>query len=360
MIKIAIDISSIVYGTGVSVYTKELVKHLLTIDSKNHYILYGGSGRRKAELEAFYSDIKQENTSSKFFYLPPTIADILWNRLHMIDVQKLIGNVDVVHTSDWTEPPANTKKVTTVHDLTPILYPEQTVAKIVATHTRKLHWVKKESDAIIVPSESTQKDLISLGYDKQKIHVIPEAVSNEITKSKKTEYQKTLLKYGINSSFALIVGTAYRKNIERTIEAFEKSKADSGIKKLVIVGDAKKQSHRSIIYTGRITNQELSDLYSSATVFLYTSLYEGFGLPILEAFKCSVPVVTSNISSLPEVAGEAAITVDPTDVASITDGIIAAVKSREKLIKRGNDREKQFDWIEIAKRTHSVYMNTVL
>jgi len=112
-LKIAIDISQIVYGTGVSVYTRKLIETLLTLDRENEYVLFAGAFRRRQEiLEAF--------PNSKVFPIPPIAADFIWNRLHTFPIEKLIGEVDVLHTSDWSEPPSSSFKVTTVHDLYPL------------------------------------------------------------------------------------------------------------------------------------------------------------------------------------------------------------------------------------------------
>src|SRR6266404_2867139 len=115
--KIGIDISQVVYGTGVSIYTQEIVRNLLKIDMENQYVLLGGSLRRKKELEQFINRLRV--TDSKVILLSPAVADLIWNRFHMLNVEKFIGKVDIFHSSDWTQPPTNAFKVTTVHDLSP-------------------------------------------------------------------------------------------------------------------------------------------------------------------------------------------------------------------------------------------------
>lgn len=350
MPKIAIDISPIIYGTGVSVYTRELIKNL----DKNkdfEYLFFGYSLRQ-------FKNIKKH--AKKVLPIPPVLADIIWNRLHFFPIEKLVGKFDLLHTSDWIEPHSRLPKITTIHDLTPILDPKQTNSKVVSVHKRKLHWVKEESKAIIVPSEATKKDLISLGF-KQQIEVIPEAVSESIYKKKSSEVEITLSKFRIKNNYLLVVGTAERKNAKNIFKAFEKVKSEVGVKHLVIVGNKPKDAlqDRGVIYAGRVDDDELSALYSGATALVYASLYEGFGLPILEAFKCECPVVTSNVSSLPEVAGKAAILVDPNSVESIKNGIIKAVKNKKSLINKGLKREKQFSWGENAKRTINLYKEVI-
>ncbi|KKU70327.1 MAG: Glycosyl transferase group 1, partial [Candidatus Woesebacteria bacterium GW2011_GWD1_47_21] len=172
--KIGIDISSVIYGTGVSHYTEKLVENLLTIDKDNRYKLFGGSLRRMGELDSFVGSLSG-SFESKILPIPPTLADLIWNRLHLLPIEKLIGAVDVFHSSDWTQPPAKAFKVTTIHDLAPIRFPKLTHPKIYAAHKKRLEWVKKEADRIIVPSEATKKEMESYGFDTGNVRVIPEA-----------------------------------------------------------------------------------------------------------------------------------------------------------------------------------------
>jgi len=172
--RIAIDISQVVYGTGVSSYTKNLVENLLKLDKSDEFVLFAGALRRKKDVLNIFPQ-------TKVFPIPPTLADFIWNKLHIFPIEKLTGKVDVFHSSDWTEPPSRAFKVTTVHDLAPVLYPRlfprDIIHDIIKTHKRKLNWVKKETDRVIVPSVTTRLDLIKLGFDDGKIRVIPEAPS---------------------------------------------------------------------------------------------------------------------------------------------------------------------------------------
>ena len=163
--KIGIDISQIAYEkTGVANYTKNLVENLIKIDQKNQYILFFSSLRKKPPL---YPGIR-------VFKIPPTLLDILWNRLHIIPIEWLIGDVDVFITSDWTEPPTlRAKKVTILYDLIVYKHPEETAKKIVAVQKRKLEWVKKETAKIICISEATKRDAQAvLGIDEKRLTVV--------------------------------------------------------------------------------------------------------------------------------------------------------------------------------------------
>src|SRR5260221_9746647 len=125
LVKVAIDITQIIYGTGASVYTRELVTNLLKIDTENQYILFGGSLRRREELRKYTKNV---------LLLSPTLADLVWNKLHVIGIERFIGKVDVLHSSDWTQPPTRAFKVTTVHDLSPVKFQKETPRKIVEVH----------------------------------------------------------------------------------------------------------------------------------------------------------------------------------------------------------------------------------
>lgn len=175
--RIGIDISQIVFeGTGVGTYVRRMVEALLTQDVKNEYVLFGSSFRQKNTFEKFFQDMKKINSKVELVSvsIPPTILNILWNRLHIIPVEKLTGPLDVFWSSDWTQPPLiHAKGVTTIHDLIAFRFPYETHAKtelkgtrissnIVATQKNRLKWVTKECQAILCDSESTKKDVMTL------------------------------------------------------------------------------------------------------------------------------------------------------------------------------------------------------
>jgi glycosyltransferase involved in cell wall biosynthesis len=170
--KIGIDISQLAYErTGVATYVRELVASLVRLDTQNEYVLFFSSLRGK--LMPF--DFAQgENVTIKQFKFPPSLLDILWNKLHIMPIESLIGDVDVFITSDWTEPPVRkAKKITILYDLIVYKFPEETDSKIIATQKRKLAWVKKESDRILCISEGTKKDAMEiLGIEENRLAVV--------------------------------------------------------------------------------------------------------------------------------------------------------------------------------------------
>jgi glycosyltransferase involved in cell wall biosynthesis len=356
--KIGIDVSQIIYETGVSEYTINLVRSLLIEDKHNEYILFGSSLRRLSELKKFASSLEGK-FEPKFLPIPPTLADILWNHLHVLTIETFTGDIDIFHSSDWAEPPSRCPKITTVHDLAPIKYPNLTHPRVVSTHRRRLTWVKKESKIIISPSQSTKNDLIDLGFDKKKIRVVYEAPDKDFKPDSGNKIVKIKEKYNITKNYILSIGIGKRKNTQRLIEAFRRlNYLDL---ELVLVGENNMNIPipKNIILTGHVAKDDLISLLSGAEALAYVSIYEGFGLPILQAYACKCPVLTSNTASMKEVSGGASLLVNPYEIESIKDGIIKTIKERNRWIDKGLDRLKFFSWKKTAQETLKVYNEVV-
>ena len=323
--KIGIDISQAVYGTGVSDYVINLVQHL----PQSELVLFGFSLRRKSDITTLFP-------SAKTFLIPPTLLDIIWNQLHILPAETLIGPVDILHSSDWTQPPTQAKKVTTIHDLAPFIYPQETSSNIVAVQTRRMKWVVKECDRIICVSNNTASDLQRLFPETAgRTVVIPEALPGKYL-TLKPQITK-------NANYILAIGTRQpRKNIDRLKKACELLQ-----KKLIIVGEGSD--------IGYVSDQDLVNYLAGASAFVYPSLYEGFGLPILEAFYHGVPVACSNTSSLPEIAGDAAVYFDPYNEEEMAKSIAEAIANRDKLVAAGKTQLAKFSWDKAAKETLEVY-----
>jgi hypothetical protein len=174
--KIGIDISQLAYkNTGVANYLEQLINSLLKLDDRHEYILFYSSLRQK--IPSFdKASVRSQNSKIiiKSFKFPPSLLDLLWNKLHILSIENFIGNVDLFITSDWTEPPSKkAKKATILYDLIVYKFPEETDKKIITTQKRKLQWVKKESNIIFCISESTKKDAIEiLGIEENRLAVI--------------------------------------------------------------------------------------------------------------------------------------------------------------------------------------------
>lgn len=257
------------------------------------------------------------------------------------------------------------KVITTVHDLTYLRYPE-------TMDSRNLHRLKEgtkrsieQSDRILTVSEFSKREIIELlGVNEEKISVVPNAAS---CTDELTDFEELRRKYTINGPYVLYVGTIEpRKNLNRLIKAFELLKSERKLPhQLVLAGgsgwkndeifEAARNSPFSddIIFTGYISGAEKNTLYKNASVFSFPSLYEGFGIPPLEAMHWGCPVVTSNAASLPEVTGNAAELVDPMSAESIADGLWHVLSNpiyAETLIANGKVRAKEYTWEASAKR----------
>jgi len=364
---IGIDISQVVYNTGVSRYTKELVRNLLKIDKTNNYKLYAGTLRQLPELLKFISELKKEGLQFKSYIypIPPKIAEKLWNRWRPFSIEMLIGKVDIFHCSDWTQPPAKAPKVTTLHDLTPLMYSKYHTPYVVSSFTRNLELLVKETKAIITVSKATKEDAANYGIERVKMRVVYSGVSTEFAKVSDADRERVRNKYKIRKPFILTVGTREpRKNIKRLIEAYQSL---GGMEAQLLIagkygwgddGGEGKEPNQNIRTLGYVPDFDLPALYSLALIFVYPSLYEGFGLPVLESMAAGCPVITSNISSLPEVAGEGALLVYPKDSKEIAQAISALLhneKLRQSLIKKGREQAAKFSWENTAQATLKIY-----
>ena len=372
--KIGIDISQIIYeGTGVATYTRELVKSLVKVGDKDEFVLFGSSLRLRRPLKEFLKGLPGENAKGKFSFLPPKLLEFLWNGVHLFPVENLVGEVDIFHSSDWLEPPTKkAKKVTTIHDLTIYKYPETFFARgghdIVKNQKRKLFFTKQECDLIICVSETTKQDAMEiLKIPEKKLKVIYEAPDSIYFPKNQEEVKKVKNKFGIHGDYLLCVGTREpRKNIDQVLMAFvEISRAYPELS-LVIAGkygwgDKKlkvKSEKLKVRILGFVEKEDLASLYSGAEAFVYPSLYEGFGLPILEAMACGCPVITSNIGSMRELAAGFSVLVDPQSTDSIAENILKLLKNndlRQELKIKGLKRAGEFSWEKAALQTLEAY-----
>lgn len=367
--KIAIDVSQIVYGTGVGNYTKNLVKALLKIDKKNEYLLIGYSLRLGGRFREFESELKHyKNYKFKFFPLPITLAGILFNKIRLYPLDKLIGPVDIFHSSDWIQPPIKsktTKNVTTVHDMVPFLFESSTHPKIISNQKKRFKILKKEVDIILADSKTTKEDIIKFAeIPAEKIKVMYLGVSSDFKPQDDEKVKEVLAKYKIKKPYILSVATQEpRKNIQKLIDVFDKINENYQDLNLVLVGKygwgQEIPVSENIKQTGFVSQEDLSAIYSGARVFVYPSLYEGFGLPILEAMACGVPTITSNNSSMAEIAKDAAILIDPRNEAQLKKAIEMVLslnlENYQKMVRASMDRAREYTWSKTAHQTLEVY-----
>ncbi len=288
----------------------------------------------------------------------------------------LSKDVDVLHTPHFNFPLCCGKKqVITLHDLIYLLFPEA-IPSPFARHYAKymINAALKKADKVIAVSENTRKDLIGNFGRKysSKIEVIYEAADEKFSRvSEKAGIADIRTRYRLEKNIILYVGSVKpHKNVSTLIRAFSRIKAWGVPHQLVICGrwDKKEDylkgelNDRNICYVGEVPTKDLVGLYSMADVLVHLSLYEGFGLTVLEAMKCGTPVIVSNSSSLPEVSGSAAFTVSPEDVDQIADTIYNVLinpQLRNGMIEEGEKQVKRFSWEETARKTMEVYRGVV-
>ena len=354
--KITIDVSQMAYsGTGVGRYTFELVKALLSLPSKHEFILWAGVRKQRFYFESLQKTEPWNRANWVYSHVSPKLAGVLFN-YSPLHLEYLSGETDLIHLSDWTAPVTRVPTVTTVHDLAFIKYPQTVDPLIRHTQSVRLSRIMSHGNHIIADSLSTKNDLIEKYHvNESRIDVVYPGIGSSYIPRSLEEIKRVKIKYSLPDRFILSLGTQEpRKNLERLIEATKNQSLP-----LVIAGKygwgRKLGNPAHVNVLGFVSEQDLPALYSSATVFCYPSLYEGFGFPVLEAMACGAPVVTSNISSLPEVAGDAAILIDPLNIESIGSGIEQALSMREKMIKKGIQQAKKFSWEKTARQVLSIY-----
>jgi glycosyltransferase involved in cell wall biosynthesis len=286
--------------------------------------------------------------------------------------------LDVLHSPDFIPPfRRNCRSVITVHDLVFVMYPDL-LTKQSARYYGQIDEAVRDSDAIIAVSQATKMDVIRLlGVSEKKITVIYESASPIFRPLNKEEVaERVRARFGLSDDFILFVSTIEpRKNVPNLLRAFRLLLDNYHPQaKLVLVGEKgwlfedvfeladTLKLNEDALFLGRVTTEELLWLYNSAQALVQPSLYEGFGLPPLEAMACGTPVVTSNVSALPEVVGDAGVLVDPHDVDALAVAIwriLGDEQLRASLIEKGFRRAAVFSWDKAAQETLSLYHSLV-
>ena len=343
--------------TGIGVYTKELIANLQQVSTDEIFIF---NKKQMVEHQCFCA--------------------LALNKLSMLAHEQISlplwlkkESIDLIHqTKNYTVPLCfSGKRVVTIHDVIPHVFAEQYLPSMAAKKYYQflMGITIRKSDRIITVSDFSKKEIIKyLGVEPKKIEVIHLAVCDRFKQINQEEATKNFLKkYGIDRPFILSAGgNEYRKNNERLITVFKENFAQTHM--LVVLGQKWRnesfdnEKNDNIIFVGSLSEQELILLYNRAELFVFPSLYEGFGLPILEAMACGTPVATSNLSSLPEVAGGAAALFDPYDADDIKKTMLRVLESKElqaELIGRGLQRRQDFSWRKTAEKTAAVYEKTL-
>lgn len=377
MIKVGFDVTALIYGRGVSRYTSNLVRALLQFRPDLELKLFGYNRGQLPELRRQVAELHTpggRRFKVKYQPLPIDLQALLW-RLNLNPVSKQLSPLDVFHSWDWLQPPdKEIPLVSTIHDLAILKYPEAVKPEVMKAHQRSWKILKERQAEIIAVSEATRQDVINLlGFSPEKVHLVYEAlpIENTLTAQEMTEenFTTTQAELGLDEQhskpFLLFVGNREpRKNLHRLIEAWAPlaSYVDLLIAGLADGDDTENLAQQfagSLRFLGRVTDQELAVLYTLAEAFVYPSLDEGFGLPILESFYYGTPVITSNLSAMKEIAGDAAILIDPLDLNSIYNGIVSLLnESPAQQHQRAQKmilQQQHFSWEKAALQTATVY-----
>jgi len=377
--KITMDCSkSVNENAGIARYTTEIAINLASLYSDcefNYFFNFVRNKKRKNKLiEDYFENYK--NVNIKKYPLPGNIKEFLFSSKFSL-VNFWSKGSDIYHATEFLSFDIGLKipQVLTVHDLSMIRFPEHRGKEISYKHGQMLKNACEKADHIISVSEATKKDIINtFKINKDKITVTHLAQDKKFVPiTDKPLIQKTISKYKINFPYILFVGTIEpRKNIKNLMIAFDKfvHKNNRQDINLVIIGkkgwnteDIKKTylslaSRTKIDFLYYVTDEELRYFYSGAELFCYPSIFEGFGLPPLEAMASGAPVIVSISSSLPEVVGDAGILIDPNDVDAISEAMEKVIQNPEiqsDMSKKSVQRASEFSWKKCAQETHQVY-----
>lgn len=377
---IGIDINCLLFDqSGFGHYTTHLVKNLLILDKKNHYFLYANfirkSRQRRQMIDDLVAQTKAKNVTVRVLPLPAHWKEILIGTPY--PYTNLIKDpLDLYFAPHFAGIPKNgfPKMVVTIHDLVFMKFPEHRGA-LSDFYLKRTKIAIEKSQQIIADSLSTKKDLIDLlGVSSNKIKVVSLGVDHLF---KKINNQKEIVlrtqKYiDLGQKYILAVGNLEpRKNLSVIVKAFSLLPLKLQQQyKIVFVGGKGWNNSRlqqtihdhnlssKVIFTGFVKDEDLPYIYNRASVFIYPSLYEGFGLPPLEAMACGTPVICSNTSSLPEVVGRAGLLINPQDETEIAQAMKKILNSpllAQKLSAKGQKQAEKFSWAKTARETLAVF-----
>ncbi len=367
--RIAIDARKL-QDFGIGTYIRNIVTELDKIDHETEFVVLG----RPADVErgwALGPNFRLVAEPAR----PYSAAEQIW-----IPWRLRRERVQLVHEPHYVLPPAITcRSVVTIHDCIHLMFPQYLPNRAAYVYARGSMWsATRKADRILTVSEASKRDILRFfGVRPEKVQVVYNAIDERfLLPPDEDGMDRIRRRYQLDRPFVLYVGNIKpHKNVERLIAAFGRARAAcSDDLQLLIVGDelSRYPSLRQMVHRHRLDKavrflgfqpaSTIASFYRLARAFAFPSLYEGFGLPPLEAMACGTPVVTSNVSSLPEIAGDAALLVDPTSVDDIAEGIRRAVMDeplRQHLIARGLVRARQFSWADSVARIHRLYMEVL-
>jgi glycosyltransferase involved in cell wall biosynthesis len=372
--RIAFDYTAAIrQGAGIGSYVRNLFAAMLAQDTETRYTLL--TAGRATEEHPFP---EAENVRGRSILIPDRYLNILWYRWRtpLPPPTLLTGPVDIYHNPDFTLPPLSrrVRRVVTIHDLAFIEHPEYAVPSLAAYLNKVVPEAVAAADVVATVSHEVGRTLVKhFQTPPEKLTVIPNGVSPYFRRiTDPVLLGATQHKYNLKTPLVFAVGTLQpRKNHLGLIKAFYKAQQrKNGPAMLAIAGEqgwlyeetkqlvSDLKLDKKVRFLGRVTDHELVTLYSMATLFAFPSFFEGFGVPPIEAMACGAPVITSNVSALPEVAEGAALLVDPHDIDALADAIIRLTEDenlRMELRQKGYERVQHYTWARSAQKMLNVY-----
>lgn len=350
-------------------FTFNMVKELIKTHGNDEYLLY--TNKINGNLGKLFS----ANGASKIHIEHIGKNKLLWHFAVIKDFLNSGGDVFFAPTSFIIPAflPKKIRSVIVIHDLVAFLHSKSHETKASIIEKLFLRKAAKKASGIIVPSENTKRDLMKIiNVPREKITVVPLAAGEEFSKAPSDDEIKDLkIKYNLPDEYILAVsGLQPRKNLSILLDAMpEITKEHPQLKLVIVGGKGWKSTHtqkkianlgKSVVLIDSCLPHELPVFYGQAKMLVYPSLYEGFGLPALEAMTAGCPVICSNASSLPEVVESAALTFNPTDIQALIEHIKNLLEDKNlqaELIKKGKNQSGKFSWKKAAKAVAKVFIN---
>jgi len=364
-VRIGIDARKL-HDFGIGTYIRNLLRHLAQLDGQTEYVVLC----RAADCEAVAAN------GPNFRAVVETAPNYSLAEQVRVPLAVRREGVTLFHAPHYVLPRlVACRSVVTIHDCIHLMFPQYLPNRLALGYARMaMGTAARRAARVMTVSESSKRDILRFfDIDPAKIAVIPNAYDERFAIEPAEEaVVGARERYQLHDEFVLYAGNVKpHKNLERLIDAFQivRSRGLDRLK-LVLIGDEisryaalrravhRHRLHQYVRFLGYLPGETLAVLYRLAGVFVFPSLYEGFGLPPLEAMASGTPVVTSNVSSLPEVAGDAALLVDPTDPAAIADGmyrVLTDEQLRASLRQKGLARARQFSWAASIRQVHDIY-----
>jgi glycosyltransferase involved in cell wall biosynthesis len=340
-VRIVIDVTPLSHPrTGIGNYMLGMLGGLAEAAGGQHEIVhFAPTGPRNvARVRSALNGIPGKR---RLVVVPPpsNVWRKLWSRTQRFSVERLAGALDVFHFSDWMYPPQRSGlRTTTIHDLLPLHHPEWVDPRTRALHVPKYHHSAQTCDLMFANSRFTAEDVAStLGFSRERMVVAHPGIHRRFTRDGPTA--------DLGKPYLFTAATVEpRKNLDTLLEAFTLVRRDRPNLQLAVAGPGPALRGEGVWALGYVPDDELPALYRGASAFVFPSLFEGFGIPIVEAMASGTPAVASSHPSMDEASGDAAVRVDPLSPEAVAAGIERALAERDALVPRGLEHAVQFTW----------------